>query len=475
MEREIIVEIYPWESRVAIVENGRLAEIFWADQNDNVGNIYKGRVKDIIPGLSCAFIDIGLAKNAFLYKGDIIVPGLKRGSNIFDLLASGQDIMVQVKKEAFSDKGARVTGNMTIPGHYLVLLPFQNEVSISRKITNNDRREYLRTIIELHKPDHMGVIVRTACMETKDEEIVAELEELLQVWLDIKERYDKSRSPSLIYEDIDTLERTLREYLDIQISRIVINNKKLKDKISAYVGKKHASCREIIYEEGALFEKYGLEKDVKRTLRRKVWLKNGGYLIIDETEAMTVIDVNSGKFTGNNDFEDTVFKLNMEAAIEIPRQLRLRSIGGIVLIDFIDMKNKENEEEVIDTLRTRLAKDKANTRIVGMTGLGFLEMTRKKSRYGVSEFFADDCSHCNGRGRTINLAAVCCEIKRQLINMDYIEHDEIICEANPDLIKVLSEDKGDLDYIEKRIGKKLKLTPKSKYGTAEYNISTSAY
>lgn len=475
MEREIIVEIYPWESRVAIVENGKLAEIFWADQNDNVGNIYKGRVKDIIPGLSCAFIDIGLAKNAFLFKGDIILPGLRRGSNIFDLLTSGQDIMVQVKKEAFADKGARVTGSMAIPGHYLVLLPFQNEVLISRKITNDDRREYLRSIIELNKPDNIGVIVRTACMETKDEEIVSELEELLQVWLDIKERYDRERTPSLIYEDIDTLERTLREYLDVPISRIIINNQKLKDRISAYVARKRASCRQIIYEEGALFEKYGLERDIKRTLRRKVWLKSGGYLIIDETEAMTVIDINSGKYTGKDDFEDTVFKLNKEAAIEIPRQLRLRSIGGIVLIDFIDMKNKENGEEVVNILRTKLAKDKANTRIVGMTGLGFLEMTRKKSRYGVSEFFADDCSHCNGRGRTINLTAVCCEIKRQLINMDYIEHEEIICEANPDLIKMLSEDKADLDYIEKRIAKRLKLIPKSKYGTAEYHISTSEY
>lgn len=475
MEREIIVEVYPWESRVAVVENGRLAEIFWADQNDNVGNIYKGRVKDIIPGLSCAFIDIGLAKNAFLYKGDIVVPGLKRGSNIFDLLKSGQDIMVQVKKEAFADKGARVTGNMTIPGHYLVLLPFQNEVSISRKITNNDRREYLRTIIELDKPDNMGVIVRTACREAKDEEIVSELKELVQVWVDINARFDKSRTPSLIYEDIDTLERTLREYLDVEISRIVINNRKLQARIKAYVERKHASCRKIIYEEGFLFEKYGLEKDVKRSLRRKVWLKNGGYLIFDETEAMTVIDVNSGKFTGKDDFEDTVFKLNLEAAVEIPRQLRLRSIGGIVLIDFIDMKNKDNEEEVINTLRTRLTKDKANTRIVGMTGLGFLEMTRKKSRYGVSEFFADECSHCNGRGRTISLSAVSSEIKRKLVSMDYIEHEEIICEASPELIKALAEDKKDLAYIENKISKKIILIPKNRYSNGDYNIVTPTY
>lgn len=474
MEREIIVEIYPWESRVAIVENGRLAEIFWADQNDNVGNIYKGRVKDIIPGLSCAFIDIGLAKNAFLYKGDITIPGIKRGSNIFDLMKSGQDIMVQVKKEAFADKGARVTGNMTVPGHYLVLLPFQNEVSISRKITDNERREYLRTMIEQDKPANMGVILRTACLEAKDDEMIDELRELLQAWEDINKRFEKARSPSLIYEDIDTLERTLREYLDVEISRIIINNRKLQERISAYVEKKNAACREIKYEEGALFEKYSLEKDIKRTLRRKVWLKNGGYLIIDETEAMTIIDVNSGKYTGKNDFEETVFKLNLEAAVEIPRQLRLRSIGGIVLIDFIDMKDKENEEEVINTLRSRLAKDKANTRIVGMTGLGFLEMTRKKSRYGAREFFAEDCTRCNGRGRTVSLAALGCEIKRKLINMDYIENDEVICEAGPELIKALTEDK-DFQYIEKRIGKKITLTARSKYGNGEYSISTSSY
>jgi len=475
LEREIIVEVYPWESRVAIVEDGRLVEVFWADQHDNVGNIYKGRVKDIILGLSCAFIDIGLSKNAFLYKGDIIIPGLEKGSNVFNLIKSGQDMIVQVKKEAFSEKGARVTGNIAIPGHYLVLLPFQNDVSISRKITNNDRREYLRVITELNKPDNIGVILRTACREADAEEIIAELTELLQVWKDINCRYDASRAPSLIYEDIDTLERALRDYLDVPISRIIINNMKLKERITSYIKKKNAAYCEILYEKGNLFEKHGLEKDVKRTLRRKVWLKSGGYLIIDEPEAMTVIDVNSGKYTGKDSFEDTVYRLNMEAAIEIPRQLRLRSVGGIILIDFIDMKNKENQEEVVNTLRKEFAKDKANTRIVGMTGLGFLEMTRKKSRYGVAQFYTDECSCCNGRGRNINLTAVLCEIKRKLINMDYIENDEIICEANNALIKLLSEDKKSIEYIEKRNGKRIKLVSNSKYGHAEYNLSASPY
>lgn len=475
MEREIIAEVYPWESRVAVVEDGRLAEVFWTDQNENVGNIYKGRIKDILPGLSCAFIDIGLAKNAFLYKGDIILPGIKKGSNVFDLVKSGQDLLVQVKKEAFSEKGARVTGNLTIPGRFLVLLPFQKDVSVSRKITNNDRREYLRTIIELNKPDNTGVIVRTACLEADDEEIISEIKELVQVWEEISQRFEEYKSPSLLYEDMDALERTLRDYLDVEISRIVVNNRKLKDRINTYIQEKNAAIKSISYEEGNLFEKYGLEKDVKKTLRRKVWLKNGGYLIVDENEAMTVIDVNSGKYTGKDDFEETVFKLNMEAAIEIPRLLRLRSIGGIILIDFIDMKNKINQEKVIAAMRSELEKDKANTRIVGMTGLGFLEMTRKKSRYGVSQFVTDECGYCNGRGRTINLQAQACEIKRKLVNMDYVENELIICEASQGIIKILSEDEENLHYIERRTGKKVKLRTNQKFGYADYSIYTSDY
>ncbi|HAA08562.1 MAG TPA: ribonuclease E/G, partial [Syntrophomonas sp.] len=370
MSREIIAEVYPWESRVGIVEEGRLVEVFWADQNENVGKIYKGKVKDIIPGLSCAFIDIGLAKNAFLYAGDIVAPGLKKSRNIFDMVKSGQDIMVQVKKEAFSEKGARVTCDLTIPGRFLVLLVYQNEVSISRKITDDNLREHLRHLVEANKPEGVGLILRTACLEAEDQEIIGELQELLQVWEEIQRRFENSKSPSLLYEDIDVLERTLRDYLDSDISRIVINNIKLKERINQYIrDKKGGAHFRVQYEEGDLFEKYGLEKDIRRALRRKVWLKSGGYLIIDQTEAMTVIDVNSGKYTGKNDFEDTVYKLNMEAAVEIPRQLRLRSIGGIILIDFIDMKTKGHQEEVVSVLRNELQKDKAHTRIIGLTGL----------------------------------------------------------------------------------------------------------
>ncbi len=474
MVRELIAEIYPWESRVAIVEDGRLVEVFWADENENIGNIYKGRVKDILPGLSCAFIDIGLNKNAFIYSGDIVIPGTKKGVNTFSMLKTGQDIMVQVKKEAFSEKGARVTGNVTIPGHFLVLLPYQNEISISRKITDDVRRDSLRDLIENNRIEQTGIILRTACLEAEDSEIIAELNGLLQVWEDIKQNYQKGKAPSVLYEDIDVLERTLRDYLDGDTSRVIINNLRLKDKISNYMHNKNVPYGfSVQYDQGDLFEKYSLEKDIKRSLRRKVWLKNGGYLIFDVTEAMTVIDVNSGKYTGIDDFEDTVFKLNIEAAVEIPRQLRLRSIGGIVLIDFVDMRDKQNQEKVINAFKKEMEKDKAHTRIVGMTGLGFLEMTRKKSRYGVSEFFTDECHHCNGRGRTINLFALSCEVKRKLSNLGYVENKILVCEAHPDFLQYLQNDEHNLNYIRKRTNKEISLRENNNLAVGEYNIYTT--
>ncbi len=471
MKRDIIVEVYPWESRVAIVEDGHLAEIFWANDNESVGNIYKGRVKDVLPGLSCAFIDIGLAKNAFLYANDVVLQGKNIKVNAFDMLKSGQDIMVQVKKEAFSEKGARVTSNLSIPGHFLVLLPFQTEVSVSRKIICSEQREHLRSIIEKNRPSDIGVILRTACKEAEDSEILAELQELLEVWEDIRRRYRRSKAPSLLYEDMDVVGRTMRDYLDGDISRVIVNNSKLRDKIASYMKRENVQCNfAILCEEGDLFLKYGLEKDIRKVLRRKIWLKSGGYLIFDRTEAMTVIDVNSGKYTGNRGFEDSIYHINMEAAVEIPRQLRLRSLGGIILIDFIDMKDKDNEKNVIAAFKNELEKDKAHTRVIGITGLGFLEMTRKKSRYGVAEFFTEECSYCNGRGRTINLFALACEVKRKLANMGYMESKEIICNVHPELLEYITKHEGDLDYIEKRSKKKVKLVANLRLGLTEYNI-----
>lgn len=469
--RDIIAEVYPWEARVAIVDDGRLVEVFWADQEENVGNIYKGRIKDVIPGLSCAFIDIGLAKNAFLFAGDLARISANKGANIGDVLKSGQDIMVQVKKEAFAEKGARVTGDITIPGHFLVLLPFQNDVSISRKIVDDRRREHLRRLIENNKPERVGIILRTACLEAEDQEIMGELGRLLEVWQELKHRYDKSKAPAMIYEDVNVLDRALRDYWHNDISKIIVNNRKVKDKVERFI-KNHGNgyTLHIQYEQGALFEKYGLEKDIRKALRRKVWLKSGGYLIFDTTEAMTVIDVNSGKYTGKTDFEETIHRLNLEAAVEIPRQLRLRSIGGIILIDFIDMREQSHQNEVIAALQQELDKDKVHSRIIGMTGLGFVEMTRKKSRYGIAQVFNDECSYCHGRGYTINILSLACQVKRQLANLGYLENDEIVAELHPHLLDFIMKDDKNLAYIEHVTGKKVKLNANPAVKLEDYRI-----
>ena len=468
--RDIIVEIYPWETRIAVVENGRLAEVFWANQNESVGNVYKGKVKDILPGLSCVFVDVGLSKNAFLYAGDIKWKSKENALNSIGLLQPGQDIMVQVKKEAFSEKGARVTGNISLPGHYLVLLPFNNDISISRKITDDQRRGQLRDLIQRHKPDELGVILRTACLDSSEEEILAELKRILDLWERIKNRYLNSKAPRMIFEDIDVLDRVLRDYLDSNTSRVIIDEQRIMEKVKNDVADHYGSDFQLLYEPGPLFQIYNLEKDIRRAIRRKVWLKSGGYLIFDETEAMTIIDVNSGKYTGKRDVADTIFRLNSEAALEIPRQLRLRSIGGIVLIDFISMKDSQHEQEIIGIFKKELEKDKANTKIIGMTGLGFLEMTRKKSRYGISEYFSNECHTCSGRGRTMNLFATACEIKRNLSHYDYLESQEIICEVNPFLLKTLQQDEKHLQYLEEQLQKKIRLKNNPNIEAADYKI-----
>jgi len=344
-------------------------------------------------------------------------------------------------------------------------------VSISRKIVDDRRREHLRRLIENNKPERVGIILRTACLEAEDQEIMGELGRLLEVWQELKHRYDKSKAPAMIYEDVNVLDRALRDYWHNDISKIIVNNRKVKDKVERFI-KNHGNgyTLHIQYEQGALFEKYGLEKDIRKALRRKVWLKSGGYLIFDTTEAMTVIDVNSGKYTGKTDFEETIHRLNLEAAVEIPRQLRLRSIGGIILIDFIDMREQSHQNEVIAALQQELDKDKVHSRIIGMTGLGFVEMTRKKSRYGIAQVFNDECSYCHGRGYTINILSLACQVKRQLANLGYLENDEIVAELHPHLLDFIMKDDKNLAYIEHVTGKKVKLNANPAVKLEDYRI-----
>jgi ribonuclease G len=452
---------------VGILEDDQLVELFWTERQDHVGKIYKAQVKDVRPGLACAFVDIGLEKNAFLYFGD--VAGGKRQPNAG--LKRGQTVMVQVRKEAFSEKGARVTGLVTLPGHFLVLVPFREELMVSRKIEDERTRSELREIVREIIPPGMGLIFRTACIRADHEEIVNELNQLLLLWAGINDSYDRRRAPCIVYEDIDVLMRTLRDYLDQDTKKIITNDVRLLERIDQYRTVMHLPLTfQFAYEAGCLFAKYGLDREITRSLRRRLWLKSGGYLVFDQTEAMTVIDINTGKFVGKDDFAETIFTVNAEAAQEIPRQIRLRSLGGIILVDFIDMKNKAHAEKVLEILKTALSRDKAHTKVFGFTQLGFLEMTRKKSRYGLPDVFTDDCAHCHGYGRTINATAYNYELKNQLINAGYLEGETIICLAHPDVVDSVEQDQADLIYISQVLRKKIRLIRLPSLRRGEYRF-----
>ncbi|MGE5423232.1 MAG: Rne/Rng family ribonuclease [Ignavibacteriales bacterium] len=453
MQRQLVIESYPWETRLAIVEDGRLVELHYEDKNDRVGNMYKGRVKDILPGLSCAFVDLGFDKNAFLYQGDL--RGARPEASVKDLLSRGQELLVQVKKEAITGKGARVTTSLTIPGHYLVLLPFQNEVSVSRKIkdpiTRNELRDYLKNI----KPEGFGLIVRTAGVWASLKDLQDELDSLLVVWQEICTTANDVSAPALVYKDLDIVQRTLRDYIDGVTDTIIVNTQEQADGIKDQLNQDSAARGIDITVMNAPFDVLGLETEVEKLTRTRVWLKSGGYLVIEETEAMVVIDINSGKYTGKRELNETIFKTNLEAAKEIPRQMRLRAIGGIILMDFIDMKEKKHREEVLKVLSDELQKDKAHSRVLGITRLGLVEMTRKKTRGSISTVLAEECQYCEGKGRIINHAIVARELMRRLINLSHREADTIRVEVRPELMPYLDEEAKNVALIKRTLGKEL--------------------
>ncbi|MGE5544196.1 MAG: Rne/Rng family ribonuclease [Bacillota bacterium] len=457
MRRQLIIERYPWETRLAIVEDGRLVELHYEEDDDRVGNIYKARVKNVLPGLSCAFVDLGYDKNAFLYQGDL--RGIKPNTSIGDVLKRDNELLVQVKKEEVPGKGARVTTHLTLPGHYLVFLPYQNDVSISRKVKDPELREELRTYLRGLKPENSGMIVRTAGALAPLQDLAAELESLYAKWQQICEMERHMAAPALIYKDLDVVQRVLRDYIDGKTTSIVLNNKEQADSIRELISQDAAARGIKIKVEDAPLEKLGLEREIKRLTKSRVWLKSGGFIIIEETEAMAVIDVNSGKYTGKRQLNETILKTNLEAAYEIPRQLRLRGIGGIILIDFIDMKEKSHRNEVLQTLEQELYKDKAHSRVLGITRLGLVEMTRKKTRASLGTVLAEECPVCEGKGRTPSNKVICHEIMRQVYNLGSRSADTVCVEVRPEILPHLEEESRYISQIKEHLGKDILFTP----------------
>lgn len=435
MIKKLIADVNPHEVRVALTEDGNLAEIHIETRGKErlVGNIYKGKTANILPGMQAAFVDIGLGKNAFLYAGDILPDesdfefetqekqSVKKNleiPNIKDILKPGQEILVQVLKQPGGTKGARITTHITLPGRLIVFMPTVEHVGVSRRIADENQRLRLKELACAIKPEHMGVIIRTAAQNAADEEIKKEIKLYSRLWERIADKAKILTAPRLIHAEENLLFRTVRDIFTEDVSEFIINDEDYYQKILALVNiiSPHMASRLKFYKEkDNIFDKYNIEDKLNKALQRKVWLKNGCYLVIDEAEALTAIDVNTGKYIGEDDFQQTALNANIEAAHEIARQLRLRDISGIIIIDFIDMESEENKRIVVEELEKALENDRTKSNVKGMTQLGLVEMTRKKMRRKLSTLTERTCPVCGGSGKVHNLDNMAMRLRREVI------------------------------------------------------------
>lgn len=404
----ILISSEGLETRVAILEGNLLAEYYIEDTGKPRlrGNIYLGAVRDILPGMEAAFVDIGLERNAFLYVEDI--PGFRRGadkstsSKINELLKEGQNVVVQVVRPPAGGKGARVTGHITLPGRKLVLSPTSRAAGVSRKLEDNER-ERLTGICRELKPPGMGIIARTAAEGATREEIVADLEYLMKLWRLVSERAEKGHPPACVYGELGLASSIVRDVFSPDYVKLIVDEAETFEEVTHLVRNTSPGLlsRIELHKDHSLplFEKYNIPRQVTAALNRKVWLRSGGYIAIDRTEALTAIDVNTGKYTGGKNLEQTVYKTNLEAAAEIVRQLRLRDIGGIIVIDFIDMLNQDKRDAVFECLNSALKQDRTKSRVVGISRIGLVEMTRKNVSMGLSTHYFDTCPTCGGLGK----------------------------------------------------------------------------
>ena len=440
MSSEIIVNAGREETRVALLENGLVTEIYIDRKKDRgvAGNVYKGRVMKVLPGMQAAFVDIGLEKAAFLYVGDVfdstseytplmedegleleVEPKRKRShaTQIEDLLQEGQDILVQVSKEPISTKGARVTTYISIPGRYLVMMPGVNHIGVSRRIEESEERRRLREIVSRLRKPNTGYIIRTASQGRSEDDFNTDVEFLSRLWETIQRKKEKASAPSLMHNELDLVFRVIRDVFTRDVDKLVIDAPEEYDRVKEFVDSyiPQLGRRVKPYEgDDPIFEHYGVEIEISRALGRKVWLKSGGYIILDQTEALTTIDVNTGRYVGKRSLEDTILKTNLEAVREIAYQLRLRNIGGILILDFIDMEREDNRRKVYAALQEALANDKAKTTISHISPIGLIEMTRKRIRESLGRTLCDTCPYCEGRGYVKSSRTICYEVFREL-------------------------------------------------------------
>ena len=485
LTKQIIINSGLREKRAGILVDNELDEILLeTDTYDQIAsNIYRGRVKDVLAGMQAAFVDIGTEKNAFLHISDVY-PLLnnkqkdkwnKKQLSIKHVLQPGQEIMVQVVKEAIGSKGPKVTCKISVPGRYFVLLPYEKRIGISRRIEDKDKRNHLKNIARDFTDNKYGVIVRTNA-EGKQKEVLAnDYHYLANIWSTIQDRYFNSRAPALVYKHVEMIKLIVRDYLSPEINKVVVDDRDVYHKLLEMTKKivPHLKNRIFHYKkETPIFENYGIEKEMEKIFRRKVWLDSGGYIIIDSTEALVSIDVNTGKYIGEDNLQETVFQTNLEAAREIARQLKLRDLGGIIIIDFIDMTKNKHQNQVIDALEDELSNDRTKTAVLGLTQLGLVEMTRQKVRDDLGDLVQKDCPYCEGTGQVMSEKSMALEVIRRLRKMTMEEDfSAILLELHPRVAAVLIGSGGDkLEELEKKLAIEIYINGNKELHIEEFNI-----
>ncbi len=486
MREELLINVTPRETRVAVVENGALQEIYIerASRRGLVGNIYKGRVCRVLPGMQAAFLEVGLERTAFLHERDIH-PGNggegredgEKGGSISELLREGQSLLVQVIKDPLGSKGARLSTNISIPARNLVFMPCNDHVGVSQRITDEKERERLRELVQ-HCAEEFGpggYIVRTVAEGVGEEEIRADMAFLHKLWEAIQERNASEPPGTLIHEDMPLAMRIMRDLAGVELEKIRIDSRETYQKVIKFASKfipELAPRIEYYPGERPIFDLYGVEDEIQRALERKVELKSGGYLIIDQTEAMTTIDVNTGAFVGHRNLEETIFKTNLEATQAIARQLRLRNLGGIIIIDFIDMESPEHRSQVLQALEKALERDHAKTSVTEVSELGLVEMTRKRTRESLEHVLCEECPTCNGRGSIKTAETVCYEIFREIMReARQFDAQRFMVLASQEVVDLLlDEESTSVADLESFIGKPVVFQVESLYTQEQFDV-----
>jgi ribonuclease G len=518
MPKELVINQTLRECRAALVENNEILDFLidrGGDSPENmpsVGNIYKGKILRVLPGMQSAFVDIGYEKAAFLYVDDAYIPTLEEQRemakkamahreesigeiipdefstlseqvdmrfrpdvSIESFLKEGQEILVQVAKEPISTKGPRITRHITLAGRHVVYMPFIEHTGVSRRIENEAERDRLKEVLDSIRPEGCGVIARTVAEGQSYKVLKNDYNMLVKIWKDVQKNLDKTKAPLLAYKDLTFIQRVLRDITDEDVYRIVVDNKENAKEVDKFIlkylpqmkGKTH------LYEgDQPLFEHYGIDLEIERGLSNKVFLRSGGSINIDQTEALVSIDVNTGKFVGKKTLEETILKTNLEAVKEIAYQLRLRNCGGIIIIDFIDMDKAEHRDEVYQAFLEVLKKDRAKTNVLPISGLGLVEMTRKRTRDTLTRVMCEDCPYCEGTGRVKTTLTVCYELIRELIKtLSKTTSRKVFIYAHPEVTnRLCSEDIGVIEDLEEAYGKSLIIRSENSYHVEQYEI-----